>query len=70
MSGGTEKDQILRRPEQHRQVLRQTLSGVSEEDARARSTVSALFLTGIVEHVVLGENGWIDFVVDGGRARG
>jgi uncharacterized damage-inducible protein DinB len=61
----TEKDQILRTLAHHRQVLRQTLSDVSEEDACARPTVSALCLGGILKHVVYGENGWIDFIVDG-----
>jgi uncharacterized damage-inducible protein DinB len=61
----TEKDQILRKLEHHRQVLREVLSGVSEEDANARPTASALSLAGILKHVIYGENGWIDFVVDG-----
>jgi len=61
----TEKDQILRKLAHHRDGLRRTLSDVTEEQARARPTVSALCLGGILKHVVYVENGWIDFVVDG-----
>ncbi|HEY0814957.1 MAG TPA: DinB family protein [Pseudonocardia sp.] len=61
----TEKDQILGRLARHRQVLRATLADVSDEQALARPTVSALCLGGILKHVTYGENGWIDFVVDG-----
>jgi uncharacterized damage-inducible protein DinB len=61
----TEKDQILRKLASHRQGLRQTLSDVTDEQAAARPTVSALCLGGILKHLIYVENGWIDFVLDG-----
>jgi uncharacterized damage-inducible protein DinB len=61
----SEKDQILRKLELHRQGLRQTLSDVTDEQATARPTVSALCLGGILKHVAYVETGWIDFVLDG-----
>lgn len=63
-----EKDQILRRLELHRQGLRQTLSDVTDVQATARPTVSALCLGGILKHVTYVETGWIDFVLDGKKA--
>ncbi len=60
-----EKSQVLATLETHRQGLRRTLDGVSEADAVARPTVSALCLGGIVKHVSHAEEVWVDFVVDG-----
>ena len=60
-----EKSQVLATLETHRQGLRRTLDGVSEADAVARPTVSALCLGGIVKHVSHAEEMWVDFVVDG-----
>ena len=60
-----EKSQVLATLETRRQGLRRTLDGVSETDAVARPTVSALCLGGIVKHVTYAEEMWVDFVVDG-----
>jgi uncharacterized damage-inducible protein DinB len=65
VSAVTEKDQILLQLESHRHGLRQTLSDVTDEQAVARPTVSALCLGGILKHVTYAETLWINFVVDG-----
>ncbi|MBA3906446.1 MAG: DinB family protein [Pseudonocardiales bacterium] len=49
----------------HRHGLRQTMSDVTDEQAVARPTVSALCLGGLLKHVTYAETLWIDFVVDG-----
>ena len=38
---------------------------VTEEQARATPTASALCLGGILKHVTYGETIWVDFIVDG-----
>lgn len=50
----------------HRQLLRQTAAGLTDEQARLRSTVSELSVGGIIKHVAATEKGWADFMVDGG----
>ncbi len=60
-----EKDQILQMLDAHRHGLRQTMSDVTDEQAVARPTVSALCLGGLLKHVTYAETLWIDFVVDG-----
>jgi hypothetical protein len=49
----------------HRFFLRNTLRGLTDEQAASRPTVSELCLGGLVKHVALTENHWVDFVVDG-----
>ena len=49
----------------HRTLLRQTVQGVSDEEARQRTTVSELCLAGIIKHVAVVEEGWTQFIVDG-----
>jgi uncharacterized damage-inducible protein DinB len=60
-----EKAQVLATLDTHRRGLRRTLDGVSDADAVARPTVSALCLGGIVQHVTYAERMWIDFVATG-----
>jgi uncharacterized damage-inducible protein DinB len=60
-----EKDQILQMLEIHRRALRQTLSDVTDEQAVALPTVSALCLGGLLKHVTYAEKLWVDFIVDG-----
>jgi len=52
----------------HRHFLRHTVQGLSEEQARTRSTVSELTLGGLIKHVAATESGWIDFVLEGAAA--
>ncbi len=49
----------------HRGFLRQTVRGITDEDAAKRTTVSELCLGGIIKHVSLVEEGWADFIVRG-----
>ena len=60
-----EKAQILTILESARQSLSRMFADVTEEQARATPTASALCLGGILKHVTYGETIWVDFIVDG-----
>jgi uncharacterized damage-inducible protein DinB len=60
-----EREQILQMLETHRRGIRQTLSDVTDEQAVALPTVSALCLGGLLKHVTYAEKLWVDFIVDG-----
>ena len=60
-----EKAQILTILESARQSLSRMFADVTDEQARATPTASALCLGGILKHVTYGETIWIDFVVEG-----
>lgn len=60
-----EKTQILTILESARQSLSRMFADVTDEQARATPTTSALCLGGLLKHVTYGETIWIDFVVDG-----
>ena len=60
-----ETSQILTILESARQSLSRMFADVTEEQARATPTASALCLGGILKHVTYGETIWIDFVVEG-----
>ena len=60
-----EKTQILTILESARQSLSRMFADVTDEQARATPTASALCLGGLLKHVTYGETIWIDFVVDG-----
>ena len=60
-----EKTQILTILESARQSLSRMFADVTEEQARATPTASALCLGGILKHVTYGETIWVDFIVDG-----
>jgi Protein of unknown function (DUF664) len=61
----TERDDLLESLAAHRGFLRHTVSGITDEQARQRLTVSELTLGGLIKHVAKTEKGWADFVVDG-----
>ncbi len=61
----SEKTQIRNVLASARQNLSRVFADVSEEQARATPTASALCLGGILKHVTYGETLWIDFVVEG-----
>jgi len=63
--GFAERQDLLEALERHRGFLRQTVDGLSEEQARARTTVSKLTLGGLIKHVSLVEHGWASFIVGG-----
>ena len=49
----------------HRHFLRYTVQGLTEEQARQRTTASELTLGGLVKHVAHQEAGWVRFVLEG-----
>jgi uncharacterized damage-inducible protein DinB len=54
----------------HRKLLRRTVRGMSEEQARQRSTASELSLGGLIKHVTLAEQKWSTFITEGPSALG
>ena len=53
---------------QHRHFLRFTTRGLTDEQARSRSTASELCLAGIVKHVTYTERRWMAFTHEGASA--
>jgi hypothetical protein len=51
-----------------RHFLRNTAQGISDDDARRRTTVSELTLGGLIKHVAITERSWVDFALDGPSA--
>lgn len=51
--------------ERHRGFLRQSLEGLTDEQAGERSTVSELCLGGLIKHVAATEQSWVEFAVNG-----
>jgi uncharacterized damage-inducible protein DinB len=64
-----ERAVLLETLAKHRILFRQTVAGLTEADARRRTTVSALTLGGLLKHVVQVEEGWMEFV-ETGHVRG
>jgi hypothetical protein len=65
-----ERSDLLAILAQHRQFLRYTTRELTEEQARARTTVSELTLGGLIKHVASIERGWAAFIVEGPTALG
>lgn len=59
---------LLETLETHRGFLRQTVRGVTDEQLRARTSVSELCLGGILKHVTAAERSWVRFIVEGTAA--
>ncbi|MGW6358943.1 DinB family protein [Streptomyces sp. NPDC055092] len=49
----------------HRQFLRFTTRDLTDEQARKRTTASALCLGGLIKHVTEVERSWVDFILNG-----
>ncbi len=60
-----ERRDLLETLRAHRAFLRHTVQGLTDDQARTRSTVSELTLGGLVKHVAATEAGWLDFVERG-----
>jgi len=60
-----ERGDLLAMLAQHRQFLRYTTRDLTDEQARARTTVSELTLGGLIKHVTDVERGWARFIVEG-----
>ena len=65
-----ERGDLLAILAQHRQFLRYTARELTDEQARARTTVSELTLGGLIKHVTDVERGWARFIVEGPTALG
>jgi uncharacterized damage-inducible protein DinB len=65
-----ERSDLLAVLAQHRQFLRYTTRDLTDEQARARTTVSELTLGGLIKHVTDVERGWAEFIVVGPSAVG
>ena len=63
-----ERADILESLRNARHFLRHTVAGLTDEQAAQRTTVSELCLGGLIKHVALTEEGWVDFVVRGTEA--
>jgi uncharacterized damage-inducible protein DinB len=63
-----ERQDLLESLRRHREFLRFTVRGLTEEQARLRPTVSALSLGGLVKHVTATERQWTRFAVEGESA--
>lgn len=61
----TERDDILDTLRKHRELFRFTVRDLSDEQAAATPTVSALCLGGLIKHVTAVERTWAEFVVHG-----
>ncbi|MCF6743698.1 DinB family protein [Blastococcus sp. KM273128] len=71
VSSGTpdrERADLLETLAAHRGFLRYTVRGLTDEQARQRTTASALSLGGLVKHVAATEARWARFVVEGTAA--
>jgi hypothetical protein len=60
-----ERTDLLGALSTHRDLLRRTVSDLTDEQARKRTTDSELCLGGIIKHVALVEEGWAGFIVEG-----
>ena len=59
---------LLQALQAHRSFLRVTVQGLADEQARQRTTVSALTLGGLVKHVAATEASWVQFALHGAGA--
>ncbi|MDZ5445387.1 DinB family protein [Micromonospora sp. 4G57] len=63
-----ERADLLATLRRHRGFLRQTVDGLTDEQAAQRSTVSELCLGGLIKHVTIVEQRWMRFAVGGAEA--
>jgi uncharacterized damage-inducible protein DinB len=63
-----ERGDLVQSLDRQRQFLRHTTRGLTDEQATQRTTVSELTLGGLIKHVTLAEQRWIDFIVEGPSA--
>ena len=63
-----ERADLLESLRRHRAFLRHTVRGLTEEQARLRPTVSALYLGGLIKHVAATEAAWVRFAEGGAEA--
>jgi hypothetical protein len=63
-----ERADLLETLAAHRRFLRHTVQGLTDEQARERTTASELTLGGLIKHVAATEERWARFVVEGPAA--
>lgn len=66
----SERDDLIETLARHRGFLLQTAEGLTEEQARTASTVSALSIASLLKHVADTEETWMDFAVRGKESFG
>jgi uncharacterized damage-inducible protein DinB len=66
----SERSDLLATLAKHRFLLLNTLRGLRDEQAAARTTVSELCLGGVIKHVTEVERSWSRFIVEGPSAMG
>ncbi|MGD0701600.1 MAG: DinB family protein [Trebonia sp.] len=65
-----ERSDLLEMLGKQRNFLRYTTRGLTDDQARAQTTVSELTLGGLVKHVADVERGWAAFIIEGPAALG
>jgi Protein of unknown function (DUF664) len=65
-----ERADILETLVAHRQFLRYTVQGLTDDQARQRTTASELTLGGLIKHVSETESAWVEFILNGPEAMG
>jgi hypothetical protein len=65
-----ERADLLESLRRHRYFLRQTVEGLTDDQARERTTASELTLGGLIKHVADTEKAWVDFILTGPDAVG
>lgn len=68
MNDDQERADFLETLRARRQFLRHTVSGLTDEQARARTTTSSLCLGGLIKHVAEVERRWANFITEGPSA--
>ena len=63
-----ERADLLEALSAHRRFLRFTVRGLTDEQARTRTTASELTLGGLLKHVAAQEAGWVRFILEGPAA--
>jgi hypothetical protein len=61
----TERADLLEALAAHRGFLLHTVEGLTDDQARQRTTVSELTLGGLVKHVAVTEEAWVTFILEG-----
>lgn len=66
----SERDTLIETLDRHREFLLFTAQGLTDEQARTRSTVSRLTIASLLKHVADVEEQWLQFAVQGADAFG
>ena len=61
----TERADLLEALAAHRGFLLHAVQGLTDDQARQRTTVSELTLGGLVKHVAMTEQAWVTFILEG-----